>query len=163
MPPGLSVRDARPDDAEALHALLHAAYKDRAQRASGRVGADASLGGDERPLTDTIDRVREDIREGLVLVAEDDVGKIVASVMLRRVANIRRLAVRPDRKGEGLGGAMLDAAVDRARRDGFAFAMLDTIPTHPWLPEMYRKHGFEERCLERFPDGNDWLQFRKRL
>lgn len=144
----LRVREARPEDAEELHALLHAAYRDR---------------GDERPLRDSVERVRADIEEGLVLVAEDDAGRLVASVMLRRVANIRRLAVAPDAKGAGLGARMLEAAVDRARDDGFAYAMLDTIPTHPWLPEFYRKHGFEERCLEKFPDGNDWLQFRKRL
>lgn len=148
MTPRLRVRDARPEDAQELHALLHAAYKDR---------------GEDRPLTDTVERVRADIEEGLVLVAEDDQGRLVASVMLRRVANIRRLAVAPGRKGEGLGGEMLEAAVERARRDGFTVAMLDTIPTHPWLPEFYRKHGFQERCMETFPDGNDWLQFRKRL
>ena len=144
----LRVRDARPEDAEKLHALLHAAYKDR---------------GDDRPLTDSVERVRADIEEGLVLVAEDAGGRLVASVMLRRVANIRRLAVAPEAKGAGLGAQMLEAAVERARADGFTYAMLDTIPTHPWLPEFYRKHGFEERCLETFPDGNDWLQFRRRL
>lgn len=144
----LRVRDARPEDAEELHALLHAAYKDR---------------GDDRPLTDSVERVRADIEEGLVLVAEDAGGRLVASVMLRRVANIRRLAVAPDAKGAGLGAQMLEAAVSRAREDGSSYAMLDTIPTHPWLPEFYRKHGFEERCLEKFPDGNEWLQFRRKL
>src|SRR5688500_11063190 len=123
----LRVRDARPEDAEELHALLHSAYQDR---------------GDDRPLTDSVERVRADIEEGLVLVAEDAGGRLVASVMLRRVANIRRLAVAPDAKGAGLGAQMLEAAVDRAREDGFGYAMLDTIPTHPWLPEFYRKHGF---------------------
>ena len=84
----MRVREARPEDAEELHTLLHAAYQDR---------------GDDRPLTDSVERVRADIE------------------------------------------------------------MLDTIPTHPWLPEFYRKHGFEERCLEKFPDGNEWLQFRRKL
>lgn len=144
----IRVRDARPEDAEALHALLHAAYEDR---------------GEDRPLVDTVDRVRADIEEGLVLVAEDTSGRLVASVMLRRVANVRRLAVAPTRKGEGLGGRMLDAAVARAETEGMTFAMLDTIPTHPWLPDFYRRHGFEDRCIERFPDGNDWLQLRRRL
>lgn len=147
-PMTVRVRDARPEDAEELHALLHAAYQHR---------------GDDRPLTDTVERVRADIEEGLVLVAEDASGRLVASVMLRRIANIRRLAVAPARKGEGLGADMLEAAVARAEQDGFTVAMLDTIPTHPWLPEFYRKHGFEERCVERFPDGRDWLQFRRVL
>lgn len=147
-PMSLRVRDARPEDAEELHALLHAAYRDR---------------GEERPLTDTVERVRADINEGLVLVAEDDAGRLVASVMLRRIVNVRRLAVAPHRKGERLGARMLAAAEERARAEGFAWSMLDTIPTHPWLPDFYRKSGYEERCVERFPDGNDWVQFRKRL
>lgn len=159
----LRVRDARPEDAEKLHALLHAAYEDRARRASEHVGALASSGGDDRPLTDTLERVRADVAEGLVLVAEDEEGRLVASVMLRRVANIRRLAVAPERKGEGLGGKMLEEAVARAAREGMTYAMLDTIPTHPWLPAFYRRHGFEDRCVERFPDGKDWLQLRRRL
>ena len=148
----LRVRDARPEDAEEIHALLHAAYQDR---------EDASESG--RPLTDSVERVRADIEEGLVLVAEDAGGRLVASVMLRRVANIRRLAVAPERKGEGLGGEMLEAAIERAQREGMSVAMLDTIPTHPWLPDFYRKHGFEARCVERFPDGKDWLQFRRKI
>ena len=142
------MRNARPEDAEPLHAMLHHAYADR---------------GKERPLIDTIERVRADIQEGLVLVAEDSNGQIVGSVMLRRIVNIRRLAVTPEMKGEGLGAQLLDAALARAKEDGFAFAMLDTIPTHPWLPKFYRDHGFEERCMETFPDGAEWLQFRKPL
>lgn len=144
----LRMRDARPEDAEALHAMRHAAYADR---------------GPERPLVDTLEDTLRDITDGLVLVAEDEAGRIVGSVHLRRVANVRRLAVAPDAKGEGVGAALLEAAVERARRDGFAYAMLDTLPDHPWLPEFYRRHGFEERCLERFPNGVDWLAFRRRL
>lgn len=147
MAPGLRVREARPEDADELHALLHAAYAERA----------------ERPLADTLETTRAHIREGLVLVAEDEAGRLVATVHLRKVVNIRRLAVLPAAKRRGLGGEMLEAAMERARADGFAWAMLDTIPTHPWLPDFYRAHGFEERCVERFPDGLEWVQFRKRL
>lgn len=153
LPAGLRLRDARPEDAEALHALYHAAYAP-----------------DEDPhrppetrLTDTVEDVRGFLRDSHVLVAEDDHGRIVGSIGIRRIANLRRLAVSPDLKTNGLGGALLEAAMERAAKEGFVWAMLDTLPDHPWLPGFYRKHGFEPRCLEEFPSGARWLQFRKRL
>lgn len=153
MTPAVRVRDARPEDAPELHALYHAAY--------------AVHEDEHRPpqaaLKDSVDDVRASIEEGLVLVAEDASGRLVGSIMLRRVANLRRLAVAPGEKGRGLGGELLEAATARAKEEGMTVAMLDTIPTHPWLPAFYRKHGFEERCVERFPDGMEWLQFRRTL
>lgn len=147
------VRDARPEDAEALHRLYHAAYAE---------GADPHRP-PETALTDSVTDVRAFIEEGLVLVAEDDAGRLVGSVHLRSIVNVRRLAVAPERKGEGLSHRLIEEALARGKRDGFAWAMLDTIPAHPWLPKLYRKHGFVERCLEIFPNGVKWLQFRKQL
>lgn len=147
----LRIREARPEDAPALHALLHAAYAAR----EGPQG--------ERPLLDTLDDVRGIIEEGLVLVGENAEGRLVSCVHLRRVAEVRRLAVAPEAAREGLGGQMLEEALGRAEALGHGVAMLDTIPTHPWLPEFYRRHGFAERCVERFPDGRDWLQLRRKL
>lgn len=66
-------------------------------------------------------------------------------------------------EGEGLGAALLDGAVERAAGEGFELAMLDTFATRPWLPGFYARHGFVERCVERFADGTEWRQFRKRL
>lgn len=153
LPPGLHVRDARPEDAPALHALYHAAYAP---------GQDP-----HRPptmgLKDTVDDVRAYIEEGGVLVAEDEQGRLVATVMLRSMANVRRLAVAPERAGSGLGAAMLEAGLERAKTDGFAWAFLDTMPEHPWLPKFYASRGFEERSVETLTDGTKWLVFRKRL
>ena len=153
MTPAPRIRDARPEDAAALHALYHAAY----------AGREAEHATPHAALADSLEDVRGFLDEGIVLVAEDDAGAMVGSVMLRRVANLRRLAVAPDRKGQGLGGALLDAAMARARKEGMTVAMLDTIPTHPWLPDFYRRHGFADRCVETFPDGARWLQLRRDL
>lgn len=168
MTPALRVRDARPEDADALHALYHAAYAVHALNASADASGPQHAAEDaHRPpqaaLKDSVDDVRAYIEEGLVLVAEDDEGRLVGSIMLRRVANLRRLAVAPEEKGRGLGGELLEAAMSRAKEEGMTVAMLDTFPTHPWLPKFYRGHGFEERCLETFPDGMQWMQFRKQI
>ncbi|HEX2022346.1 MAG TPA: GNAT family N-acetyltransferase [Candidatus Thermoplasmatota archaeon] len=153
LPPGVRVRDARPEDAEAILALYKASYSMHADP--------------HRPptagLRDTIDDVRAYLRDMEVLVAEDGAGRVVGTVGVRSVANVRRLAVDPGRAGGGLGGALLEAAVARAKARGFEVAMLDTYAGHPWLPGFYRRHGFEDRSVERFPDGSEWLQLRRRL
>lgn len=152
-PPGVRVRRARVEDAEKLHALYHAAYSVHEDPHRPPIMA----------LKDSVDDVRAYIEEGDVLVAEDERGELVASIHARVLVNLRRLAVAPARKGEGLGGAMLEAAMEEARQEGRTWAMLDTLPTHPWLPSFYKRHGFVERCLETWPDGMRWLQFRRRL
>lgn len=153
LPPGLRLREATEADAEALHALYHAAYAP---------GEDPHRPESMR-LADTVEDVRGFVRDSLVLVAEDASGRLVGTIAMRRVANLRRLAVAPDAKRQGLGGALLEAGVEAARAEGFEVAMLDTIEDHPWLVDLYRRHGFVDRCVERFPDGNVWRQLRRRL
>lgn len=152
LPPGIRLRDARPEDAEALHALYHAAY--HPDQDPHRT----------RPLKDTVEDVRGYLREHALLVAEDEAtGALLATVQLRAIANVRRLAVSPDAKGLGLGSALLDAALARAADDAFDLAELDTQPDHPWLAPFYARHGFEVRGVEELADGSRWLVMRKRL
>lgn len=152
LPKGVRIRDARPEDAEAIHALYHAAY-DPAQDPHRT-----------RPLKDTLDDVRSYLREHALLVAEDETtGRLLAAVHLRSIVNVRRLAVAPEAKGRRMGALMLDAAVARAAREGFDYAELGTQDDHPWLAAFYRRHGFQDRCVEVMPDGTRWLQMRVRL
>lgn len=150
---GIRVRDALPADAEAIHALYQAAY---AVHQDPHRPATAAL-------KDTLDDVRAYLRDSRVLVAEDMTGRIVATVGMRRLANLRRLAVAPDAKGSGLGSLMLEAGIAAAREEGFVVATLGTVPEHPWLPPFYRRHGFADYSVETMPDGSRWLQMRKRL
>lgn len=147
------MREARAEDAEALHRLYHEAYAPHQDPHRPPIAA----------LKDTLDDVRAYIRDSTVLVAEDASGRIVATVALRRIANLRRLAVAPDVKGTGLGACMLETAVARARSEGFEQAMLDTFATHPWLPSFYERHAFQRRGVERMEDGTEWLVFRRKL
>jgi GNAT superfamily N-acetyltransferase len=145
----MRIRDARPADAEALHALYHEAYAPRHDPHRAPMNA----------LHDTLDDVRGFLREGPVLVAEEG-DAIVGSVALRPLANLRRLAVDPGARRDGLASTLLEAAVERARAEGYAQAMLDTLADHPWLPGFYGRRGFKERCVESFPDGTTWRQLR---
>jgi len=153
-PPGVRLRDATPADAEAIHALYHEAYSPQEDPFRAQAGI---------PLRDTVEDVRGYTREHAVLLAEDAEGTLLATAHLRALANVRRLAVRPGRKGAKLGSLMLDAALERAKADGFDHAELDTFERHPWLAPFYRRHGFVERGVEVMPDGTRWLVMRRRL
>jgi len=70
---------------------------------------------------------------GVLLAAVDD-GLVVGAVNLaptstangRHRAEIQKLAVRADRRGGGIGAALLDAAADRARELGLRLLWLTT-------------------------------------
>jgi 4-diphosphocytidyl-2-C-methyl-D-erythritol kinase len=153
LPPGVRLRDATPSDAEAIHALYHEAYDPTHDPHRAAAGI---------PLRDTVDDVRGYAREHALLVAERN-GSPLATVQLRALANVRRLAVSPRARCEGLGAAMLDAAAERARQDGFDFLQLETLASHPWLAPFYARHGYVERAIEVMPDGARWLVMRQRL
>ncbi|NHN58038.1 MULTISPECIES: N-acetyltransferase [Halorussus] len=55
-----------------------------------------------------------------------------------------RLGVREDRKGEGVGGSLLDRAEDAARNWGYDVVRLTTPEDHPYLPDLYRRRGYEK-------------------
>lgn len=153
LPAGHRLREATADDAEALHALYHAAYSVHADPARPPGAA----------LRDTLDDVRAYVRDSRVLVLEAPDGRLVATVATRRVANVRRLAVEPASKGQGFGAAMLEAALAQAAEDGFELAQLETLEAHPWLSDFYRRHGFADRGVERTADGLEWRVMRRRL
>ncbi|MFA5862487.1 MAG: GNAT family N-acetyltransferase [Candidatus Thermoplasmatota archaeon] len=153
LPPGIRVRTATEHDAEALHALYHAAY--------------AEHNDPHRPawagLKDTVEDIRSYLRTTTILVAQNEKGELLATVCLRPLVNVRRLAVAPAHKGDGLGAAMLEEGLAHAAEQGFDLAMLTTLAEHPWLSEFYRRHGFEDYSHEKTPNGLEWRQMRRKL
>jgi GNAT superfamily N-acetyltransferase len=59
-----------------------------------------------------------------------------------RVAEIKRLFVRQQVRGIGVGKALVEAAVDTARRLGYREIKLDTLPQMQSAIALYRQHGF---------------------
>jgi GNAT superfamily N-acetyltransferase len=113
-PPGVVVRPAAPDDLVALMRVLDGALLD--------VDAEA---------------VRARAAAGEVLRADDD-GRTVG-VLVRDGPLVRAVAVRPDRRGEGVGRALVDrasAATDRLVAD-----------CRPGVAGFYESCGF--RVVER--------------
>lgn len=86
-----------------------------------------------------------------VLVAERD-GRIVGYAKVRpptplpsnaHVQQVQGLAVHPSARGYGLGGRLLAAAVEEARRRGARKLSLRVLGSNPRAQALYRAAGFE--------------------
>ncbi len=81
----------------------------------------------------------EAVQEFLVAVVDDEVvGCGALHVMWSDLAEIRTLAVRPDRRRHGVGHVLLSALVDRARALGLARVFCLTFEV-----DFFAAHGFE--------------------
>jgi ribosomal protein S18 acetylase RimI-like enzyme len=69
------------------------------------------------------------------------------------------IAVVPSRRGRGLGEALLEALVERARVEGHRSLSLSAASDNEPLLSFYEKHGFE-RVRE---DGGDSITMRREL
>jgi ribosomal protein S18 acetylase RimI-like enzyme len=65
-------------------------------------------------------------------------------------AGIRMLAVAPEAQGRGIGRALVEACIARARAEGKHRLVLLTLPTMTVAQGLYRSLGFER------DEANDW-------
>ncbi|QNN68485.1 GNAT family N-acetyltransferase [Sphingomonas lutea] len=94
--------------------------------------------------------------EGQVLVARDHSGAILGAVgyfgpgtprpecFAPNTAVIRMLAVAPKARGGGIGRALTDACIERAKADGAPTISLHTSPAMAVALAMYQRVGFRE-------------------
>jgi N-acetylglutamate synthase-like GNAT family acetyltransferase len=85
--------------------------------------------------------------QGAAPASERLIGCVALEPYGRDLAEIRSLAVRPDERGRGFGGRLLEAALRTARRRKIArvFAV-----TH--APELFERHGFSASARESVPE-----------
>jgi ribosomal protein S18 acetylase RimI-like enzyme len=91
---------------------------------------------------------------GALFLALDD-GVAVGCVGLRplawpRIAELKRLYVRPHDRGHGLGTLLSQAALSVAREAGYRLVRLDTLPTMLAARRLYKALGFSEIEAYRF-------------
>ena len=125
----MMIRRAAPADADALRAVVAAAY--------------APFG--HLDLPPVAEGLAEDIRDHNVWVAE--VAGIVRGgivLILGAEAHIANLAVHPDAGGQGIGRALIDTAVKAARAAGHLSVMLATHRDLGQTQAFYRKLGWVE-------------------
>ena len=121
--PTVTIRDETPADRAGIRALVLAAF-----------------GGAQE--ADLVDQLRTDGDAAVSLVAADG-ERIVGHVLLSRMTapfralGLAPVSVAPDRQGEGIGGRLVRAGLERARRDGWqgVFVLGD--------PGFYRRFGFD--------------------
>jgi len=74
-------------------------------------------------------------------------GQAFGCAALRRIDDTRceakRLFVRPGSRGSGVGRALLDWLIARARAQGYREMLGDTMPVMERALEMYSRYGFE--------------------
>lgn len=142
---GISIRDATVDDVPAVVSLVESAYRGDASRAGWTTEADLLVG----RRTDKEEVTRLITTSGdLILLAVDEAGEPVGCCHLQRrhggVAYFGLFAVRPTAQGGGIGGSLLAAAEERARREWGAAAMeMTVIGQREDLMAWYRRKGYQ--------------------
>ena len=137
------LREAEPDDVGPIVALLAAD-----QLGAGRDGA---ADADElAPYLQAFAAIDADPAHVLVVAADGD--QVIATMQLSFLpglarrgalrAQIEAVRVRADRRGQGLGEAMLGWAVQEARRRGCALVQLTSDKTRTGAHRFYGRLGF---------------------
>lgn len=142
--PKITLREARREDVAAIVALL----------ADDHLGADREVVSDP-PAPDYLnafDKIAGDPRN-LLAVAEDADGTVVGTLQMTfipglsnqgaELALIEAVRVDSNLRGSGLGGQMIDWAMDEARRRGCRFVELFTHVSRVDAQRFYEKLGFE--------------------
>jgi ribosomal protein S18 acetylase RimI-like enzyme len=128
------VRPARRDDARRMAELVAAVAEERDGIAT-------------EPPVDVEARTRlfaDSIDGTLVAVAGDEiVGSLHVDASRFGFGEIGMAVTRPWR-GRGVGSALLEAAIERARSDGLHKLALDVFPHNTAAIALYRKFGFVE-------------------
>lgn len=87
-------------------------------------------------------------RGGTFLVVEDDAGRVVGCGGLYplgpSVAEVRKMYLLPEARGQGLGGRLLSKLIAAARERGYRTLTLTTSSHLPAAAPLYRRFGFTD-------------------
>lgn len=154
--------------------------RDEEHEAAGRATADAyrELAPDgHQAWAEYLDRLADvgtRARHALVLVAQED-GDLVGTLTIEldgripggherpplrpEEAHVRMLGVRPDARRRGVATALMDAAIEEARRTGKTLLTLDTTQSMTAAQRLYEGMGFRRAGDRVFDDGFRLLSY----
>jgi putative acetyltransferase len=86
--------------------------------------------------------------DGRLLLAEEE-GELAGCIAMRKlephVCEMKRLFLRPAYRGKGLGKVLVESIIDEARKLGYRYMRLDTVPGRmDQAIALYRAMGFVE-------------------
>ena len=162
--PDFVVRPARPNEYDEVGRICAAGYHADDLLRLGDGTIDRYY---EARLLDAARRAQE----SEVLVAVRDGGRIAGTVtwcppgspwrdLARRPeqAEFRMLSVAADERGHGVGQALVQACLDRARAAGMTEVLLASLPSMSGAQRLYRRFGFERAPeLDFEPTPQVWL------
>ena len=97
---------------------------------------------------------------GRLMLVNDARGKLVGCATLQQArpdaGELKRLYVRPEANGHGLGRALVEARIDAAREMGWKKLLVNAIRGNQDMLRIYEKIGF--RFVDRFPECSDPIE-----
>jgi GNAT superfamily N-acetyltransferase len=138
---GFAIRDAGPEEAQALAVLISKAYE---------VEAFFKIG----DRTNAVD-VRDRMRRGRFLVIDgpDGLAGCVYVVVHGERGYFGLLSIDPNRQKRGLGARLIAAAEDACRTAGCREMEIEVVNLRTELPPFYRRFGYRDAGTRPFPDG----------
>ena len=145
-----TIREARDDELEAVSSLIVDAYAQYAAQMSPDAWSS---------YANEIANVRGRRDDAVLLVAEED-GQLIGSVTMfagwrgtqEGTAGVRLLAVVPEHRGGGVGRALLQECISRARDAGKRRIVMTTTQEMGVFRELTERMGFErEYALDHEP------------
>ncbi len=135
-----TIRQAREDELDTIASLIVDAYAEYAAHMSPDAWS---------TFANEIANVRGRMSDAELFVAETD-GRIVGSVTMfsgwrgtqQGSAGVRLLAVPPENRGSGVGRALMEACIERARRDGKQRLVLTTTQEMAIARDLTESLGF---------------------
>lgn len=104
--------------------------------------------------------------DGRLFLVENN-GTVLGCGGLRRYdsqsAELKRMYLRPELRGQGLGQRLLDTAIAAAAEAGYRSIRLDTVPSMVAAIALYRKNGFEVLDVKKEDDPEGLIYMEKML
>ena len=80
----------------------------------------------------------------LAMSGESPAGCVAMKKLEDGICEMKRLYVKPEFRGQGVGKELATRVIDKARECGYSRMRLDTVPSMKSAIELYRELGFKE-------------------